>query len=369
MKHLGFILTLFIFSACGDDDELKNYGLPVINLVIEADERSKMESALTEKIQASAALQIEGQWKEIKVSYSGKSSLFHPKRSYKVQIADGTEYQGLDRFRLSAQGSDKSGLRSLIGFEVFREQGLIAPRQFPIALYLNQRFQGLYHVIEEVDEEFFGTRGVTAEQVYKARYGRLGHANFELKNLNDLSLGFKVVLGEKRYDPLEEMIAVIQEPTIQLNAIDEVLDRVNYLNYLASAAFLNHWDGYNNNFFVYWDRTKLRFAPWDLDHIGEPSSYYDQAYRGKNDLSKALLSFSEAEEQFLQILLEMTSDQRKQKIRDRILFYGDQVRTAYEQDPYLSNYDFDSELQILLDSLDRWQAAIRQDIESNSATL
>lgn len=348
--------------GCSDNKELEGFGLPVIHIIIEPEEQAKMESTLTEKLTAAAELQVGDQYLQAKISYSGKSSLFHPKRNYEIKLRRELENYKVKNFRLSSQGSDVSSLRSLLGFQVFSSLGLLTPEQFPVALYINHRYRGLYQLIEDIDQDFFDKKSQTISQLYKARYGRLGHANFAIENLNDLSLGFKVVTGHNRYDPIEQLITLIHSEDFEPSQLKGILDTENYLNYLAAATFLNHWDGYNNNFFIYWDQQKLRFLPWDLDHIGEPSAYTEGSYRGKNELSKAILAFTDFEMEYQKILMALTEDDYRDNLYQSIQDNAQIIKKAYEKDPFLKQYDLDTQVSALISALESWQLSLREDI-------
>lgn len=349
------------FISCGSTDKLESFGLPKIDIIMEADEISKYESALTEKIEVHGEIKHGSSLDKAKFAISGKSSLEYPKRSFKVRLSKGS-YEGMKYFRLSAQGSDPSTLRSLIGFQLFRDQGLPTPRQFPIALYLNQKYIGLYQVIEEVNEDFYRKRGMHARQIYKARYGRLGHANFDLKNINDLSKGFKIIAGKDAYDPIEEIIETIHKDDFKIEDIEAILDVDNYLNYLAIASYLNHYDGFKNNFFLFVNNQKAGITPWDLDHILEDGNYSNGAYRGQNTLSAKLLEFPDIHEKYKNILRTLLTPEKLASLKEQILAHKNRIEAAYKADTILSEENLDLETQGIIDSLDGWHNGMAKEL-------
>ncbi|NRA68391.1 MAG: CotH kinase family protein [Pseudobacteriovorax sp.] len=372
MKLALFVAEiLFLSMACNSKNpDFESYGLRTIHLVIPSENLAIMESTLTQKNSVRASLEAEGRSFAIKVGYSGKSSLFHPKRSYNFKITDGHSLVDSKNWRLSSQANEATAVKSIVGFEVFRKLGLLAPKVEAVSLYINYEFKGLYYLIEEVDLELYKSKGVYPEQIYKARYGRLSHADFSADSINDLSLGFKIIHGSERWDSLEKLILAINQndQASSARAIDALLDKDNYLRYLAAAVYLNHWDGYSNNFFIYQSNhdLRMRWTLWDLDHVWEENPYQTGDIFGKNALSSFLLAQVDDRRSFLSIMNALIDSFDTTAILNTIDETVALTQAAYEADPYLNIFDRAAAVDDLKTNINHWHSELLKDLETHS---
>lgn len=359
------ILVFLILQACDPEQALENYGLPLFELNIDPDHVATMEANLKTKLKVKGTLDHPSGKHRIEISYSGKSSLFHPKRSYKVRLIDG-DIKGIKRFRLSAQGSDPTSLRSLLGFHLFEQAGLLSPQQYPVALRLNHRYQGLYHFIEEVDQDFYSRRGVKAGSIYKAKYGRLGKASLEKQTANDLSLGFSTVEGDESFQSIKHLIEVLDDESLTEEKLQQVLNLDQILTYLALSVSLNHWDGYQNNFFFYVHDKLLSISPWDLDHIlATDMTYTPGDFLQVNYLLRKIVQIPEIRERYIAKLKNYTSEEEFNH-RSRFLEdHQERLKEAYKADPYLRRYKLDEELEKTIESAKSWITDLKSDIQES----
>jgi spore coat protein H len=174
---------------------------------------------------------------------------------------------------------------------------------------VNGEYQGLYYLIEPVDEDFFKRRGQRLGSLYEAMNGRFDGAHFSFAGGYDVRLGFESK-GEhpEFFGDLEHLIKTLDASTPEnLPArIEPLLDHENYLRYLAVSVLLHNWDGYFNNFRLHLDPNigKFQIIPWDVDNLLKFREGRSRI-EGANELSEKLLQVRDYRLLYRKILLEL----------------------------------------------------------------
>jgi len=97
----------------------------------------------------------------LQLRYHGASSLGFPKKSYKLSLSNAVPLLGMSRktgWVLNAAYIDRSLMRHKLSYDLFRSfsaQGAVryaADSRF-VEVYLNQRYQGVYLLMERVDRQ------------------------------------------------------------------------------------------------------------------------------------------------------------------------------------------------------------------------
>lgn len=332
INHLLATLV-FSLSSCSGERAMPDYGLLKSELEIDRENLATLNSTLFQKKAVAAKLKIGDKTFNVKVSYAGKSTLTHPKRNYHIVLPQGQHYQGHSTLRLTSQSSDPSGVRSMLGFGIFASQNLMTPKITPVSLYLNQDSIGLYYLVDIVDEAWVAAQGFTAKSLYKARYGRLDYADFSATNTNHLDEGFGNKSSHDSYADLKQLHRNIHEDGAKM---EDYVHAESYLAYMAIAVRLNHWDGFDNNFFLFKDAKDGLFyiVPWDMDKILPDEGYgytSDTLYSGNALITKFLASTSAREAQLARIKAISQS-----QIEALIDTYAAQINDAYEQDAFFN---------------------------------
>lgn len=152
-----------------DDGELRTYEL---NLAPEDLAKIDADPAAEEYVEGT--LTFEGQALPVGIRYKGSvgafvnclsgSDLFNPsgsktciKLSMKIKInwndADDTFY-GVKKLQFHAQNLDPTALHERLGYWLFREMGVPAPRSVHARLVVNGEFVGLFGLTEQIDGRF-----------------------------------------------------------------------------------------------------------------------------------------------------------------------------------------------------------------------
>jgi spore coat protein H len=308
-----FILSAWmLFTGCDkivDPQEPESFGLAKVEFTMTSEYLGILNSMVFARREVPARVEIDDTERKILVRYSGQASLNRHKKSFTFEIVAGPLYRDHREYVLSAQIADPTMLHSTIGFYAFRQAGLLAPEAEPAAVYLNGEYQGLYYLIEPIDEDFFKRRGQRMGPLYEAR---LANAHFSFAGGYDVRLGFERK-GENEgfFGELERLITILDTSTPETlpARIEPLLDVENYLRYLAVSVLFHNWDGYFNNLHLHFvpGLAKFQVIPWDLDHLIE---FHQNRSRiqGANELSEKLLEVRAYRQRYREILLELMDE-------------------------------------------------------------
>ncbi len=209
-------------------------------------------------------------------------SLYAPNRAYKVDLNrfdKGQKLGGLDELIFNSLVWDYSCLGEALGFEVFREAGVPAPRtayawlSASVAKQWDRKPLGLYVMIEPVDKEFAAGRfGSKKTPLFKPVTYNL----FEY--LGDNWPAYAAIYDLKTKATLEQQRRVIELARLVSSATDaeftarigDFLDLDEFARFLAGEVLLSNYDSIladGQNFYLYLDGRSNRFGfiPWDLD--------------------------------------------------------------------------------------------------------
>ena len=228
----------------------------------------------------------------------------------------GRTFLGLRSLVLDNLLDDPSMLRDILASEVFRRMGQAAPRQAMCRLYLNNDYQGVYAIVENIDPVYL-----------KETFGRDDGYLFEFKRPGNYYGGY---LGGdlNAYDPIfqprthkSEPAATLFEPIRRLleamtdeaessrEVLDSVLDLDQFVTLVAIETLQGEGDGFTgvngmNNFYLYREAGSLRHSMlvWDRDRA---FTFIDTPiFERLNDVSlvRRALAHDDLLSRFLQVL-------------------------------------------------------------------
>jgi len=228
-------------------------------------------------------------WKNVKVRNvgirsRGQGSRNPQKIGLRVDMArytTGQTFVGLSTIILDNMWQDGSFLRERLAFTMFEKLGEPAPRESFCRLYINNEYQGVYAITEEIDGSF--TKRVNGETD-----GTL----FEFHWFNDKQWRAEDLVSIANYKPLLEprthvldadstLYAPIQSLFKEVNAapdavwldlVGQYLDLNQFMKHVAIEQFIVENDGIlgyagMNNFYLYrfQGTSKHRLFVWDKD--------------------------------------------------------------------------------------------------------
>jgi spore coat protein CotH len=217
---------------------------------------------------------------------------------------------------LDNQWQDPPMLREKVAMAMFTRMGVPAPLESPARLSINNASQGVYAIVESLDEDFLTRIGAGGGYLYEFHWLR----PYYFEDLGD-DLNAYPPLFEARthttesiselYAPLRQMIAAINEPsdTLWRSRVEQYVDLPQLLTHVAVETFLSELDGLLgyaglNNFYVYRPAgsTRHQFFAWDRDNAfqGVDVSIFERA--DQNVLVRRALTYPDLYSFYLDVL-------------------------------------------------------------------
>lgn len=253
-----------------------------------------------------AELEFEGQtYAQIGVRYKGSyGTLFScfdgagnricPKLSIKLKFNEyvaGQKFYGLKKVNFHSMKSDPSQLHEAIGYTLYRNFGVYAPRSAYARITVNGELLGLFSIVEAIDGRF--TRDRFAD-------GGEGNLYKEIWPSYDTEGPYLAALKTNEDTPgvsAAKMVRFANDLAASTNqnfrsVLSAWMDIDALMRQLAVDRLIDHWDGIvawycngatctNHNYYFYEEvaRDRIWLVPWDLDNtFAEPSpirTYYN----------------------------------------------------------------------------------------------
>lgn len=225
------------------------------------------------------------------------------------KFAPGQRFHGHTKIHLNNSVQDPTSLCEQLARELFREAGVPSPRATPALVRLNGRDLGVCVLIEGANKQF-------VKRNFDSAKGNL----YDGGSGGDVTKALRVLSGENPNDhsDLTNLLQAAREPdsATRLARLEEVLDVERFLSFVATEAFIVHWDGYAircNNYRLFHDvpRGKLIFMPHGLDQLfgmsSSPNFSLTPAFKGF--VAKALFSVPEARQRYLQRVEKLSTNE------------------------------------------------------------
>lgn len=193
----------------------------------------------------------------------------------------GKKFYEMKTLNLHAMASDPTKMHEMIGYKMFRNMNINAPRTAYSTVYINGVFQGLFLNVEAVDDRFTKSRWPESGKgnLYKSVWIRSDDEKYYLNGLetnNDLDDKPNVNRIVNTY----KVVSASNETNFIYN-LSPFIDFNYMMRFLAVDRAVKNWDGVttwygteqsskNHNYFFYQDGDdsagKLWLIPWDLDN-------------------------------------------------------------------------------------------------------
>ncbi len=207
-----------------------------------------------------------------KKGFIGSQSTSKP--SLKINMDEyeaGAELFGSDNWTFNNAVQDPALIRQCIGYDLFSQAGLPAPRCNYAHVSVNGQDLGIYAHVEPIKRSFL-----------RRHFGNDDGDLYE-GTLSDFRDGWTQTFDSKTSDtddslaPVEALADVLESSEDLAADLEEYLDVDQLLTFLAMETVTGHWDGFSgntNNFYVYNDpdRGTLSLIPWGLDDVLDPET-------------------------------------------------------------------------------------------------
>jgi CotH kinase protein len=238
---------------------------------------------------------------------SGNFTKGTPKSSFKIGLNDKKDRLfEMKALNLKAMWNDVSQMREGFSWSMFDAAGVRGPRHTYAKFCINQRYYGLYSLIEEVDEPFLKERFPANKDgnLYKAFIinedigpADLAHRSangddsgrqyFKLGDLDQRTYRLKTNDSKdsaplQTYDDLATFIRVLNGLTIgggddtkfntadYKQALEQVFDVKGFLRWAAVNSLLGAWDNYY--------LTPANYYIYNAGHAGDPTGFMQSPY-------------------------------------------------------------------------------------------
>ena len=227
-------------------------------------------------------------WRNVKlrnvaVRSRGQGSRNPVKPGFRVDMSRYTTGQrlvGLSAIVLDNLWQDDALIRERLAFTMFERAGQPAPRASFCRLFINNEYQGLYTITEEIDADFVRrVTGETGGTLFEYHYVRewLGEDLGELAAYKPLLEPRTRVLEADRtlYQPIQDAFREINAPddAVWRERVNEYLDLEQFMTHVGIEAFISENDGIlgfagMNNFYLYRGpgSNRHRLFVWDKDN-------------------------------------------------------------------------------------------------------
>ena len=192
------------------------------------------------------------------------------------EVDETLRFYGLKKLNFHAMNNDPSMLRDRLGYAMFRENNLVAPRAMHAKVLINGSLEGLFVAVEQVDGRF--TRARFSEggegNVYKGVWpSRNGEAEFlaALETNSELQDASGMLEFQTAVRTSAEATAqrIDRAYTMRYLAVDRVIvNDDGPLHFYCNPDTPPHYGvGNGSNFYWYQAQMTPRFwlVPWDLD--------------------------------------------------------------------------------------------------------
>ena len=209
------------------------------------------------------------------------------KLSMKIKInwnGSDTKFFGLKKLQLHSQNLDPTQLRDRLGYHLYREMGVPAPRSIHARLMINDEYYGLYALVEQIDgrfvkENFADDDGNLYKEVWPIDF--LGNPQSEATYLNALKTNEDENPNANIIRNFAQDIANADSAGLR-SVIENKMDLNEILSYIVVDRMIRNDDGafhwycdnsWGSNHNYYWyeepNNNKLHLIPWDLDNAFE----------------------------------------------------------------------------------------------------
>jgi spore coat protein H len=192
----------------------------------------------------------------------------------------GQTFVGLSTIILDNAWQDDSLIRERLAFSIFERMGLPAPRESFCRLFIDDEYQGVYTITEEIDRSF--AKRITGESdgvLFEYHYIR----DWRAEDLGDIA-AYKPMLEPRThildadstlYGPVQEMFREINGPddAVWRERVERYIDLNEFMTHVATETFIAENDGIlgyagMNNFYLYRHQGTMKHElfVWDKDN-------------------------------------------------------------------------------------------------------
>ena len=268
---------------------------------------------------------VDLQWRNLRVRSAGVRSRGNASRNplkpaLRVDFdryVTGQKFLGLKSIVLKNLWQDGSMMHERIAMAFFARMGQPASRQSFCRLYINNELQGLYVIVESVDNSYLDrTLGEHAGYLYSYQFQGPFHGEYLGEEFAPYKEKFQPQNHEKEgnsklFLPIHDLFREVNEPDSASwrQRVAQYIDLEQFMTHVAIEGFLAEDDGVlgvngMNNFFLYRfpDSTHHRLLPWDKDGAFLVIDYSIFQRAHENVIFQRAYAYPDLRERYFQVL-------------------------------------------------------------------
>ena len=265
------------------------------------------------------------QWRDIRVRNAGVRSRGSASRNgiklgLRVDFdryVKGQKFLGFKSIILKNLWQDGSMMHERLAMAFFARMGQPASRESFCRLYINNEFQGLYSIVESVDNDYLSrTLGENAGYLYSYQIQGMFLGEYLGEDLEAYKIRFEAQSHEKEGDtklylPIHDWLREVNAPddAVWRERVEQYVDLRQFVTQVAIEVFLAENDGLlgaygMNNFFLYRlaDTNRHRFLPWDKDNSFLVIDYSIFQRTDENVLFKRAFAYRDLRDLYFEVL-------------------------------------------------------------------
>jgi hypothetical protein len=275
---LLFTKTCYLFSQINPsnaDEVFRDDVIPRIDITIDEALFKKLNQNKDSDIEYPISFSFNNSFineniDNVVIKLKGSYSRLSEKKSYQISInkpVKGRKFYGMKDINLVANAHDPLMIRPRLAWYIAREIGITSLNTNYVNLYVNNNYQGVYIIIEQIDDIFIKKWfNNNSGNLYKCRsVSSLQYISDYQEDYKTLSWGIIGVIRKydlktnttrDDYSDLVRFIKTLND-SVSTNFRDSIAKYFNVQSYLKSLAFeifIGHWDDYvnwGNNYMLY----------------------------------------------------------------------------------------------------------------------
>ncbi len=222
------------------------------------------------------------------------------------RYTDGQRFAGLASIVLDNLLQDPAMVRERVAMAFFNRVGVPAPLESFCRLFINNEYQGVYAIVEELEPAFAArTLGEDSGFLFEYHYVQSFHA----EDLGDLA-AYKPLFEPRNHEDDADAVlyGAIRDLFREANVddgtwrerVEPFLDLTAFVRLIAAENFLAENDGIlgyagMNNFYLYRfaGTTRQQILPWDKDNTFLQTDFPIASRLDENVLTRGLLAYDD----------------------------------------------------------------------------
>ncbi|PKL87100.1 MAG: hypothetical protein CVV23_17130 [Ignavibacteriae bacterium HGW-Ignavibacteriae-2] len=213
----------------------------------------------------------------------GNTSRTSQKKSFKLSFntyIKGRKFYDVEKINLNGEHNDPSIARSKICWNLYQKIGIAATRASYAAVYINEKYYGVYLNVEHIDEEFVAKNfddpnGNLWKCLYPADLRYLGPDpnSYKINSGNGRTYDLSTNKEADDYSKLAHFINIINlySGNSLKDSAYKYIDISSVLKYFAMDVITGSWDDYwflSSNYYLYHEPSsdKMYVIPYDYDN-------------------------------------------------------------------------------------------------------